>query len=395
MDMMHAADERPDTTQELTADTSPSRAQATLALEKALGAIWKSALGPKSSDAGGHILHVTFGLKRISRLQKSAETELGVKIPASALLRLGTPKAVAEAIVSGVWPEASPLVLLRDGEDGPALYIPAPGSGVVLELCDLVRLIEFPGRIWGLHLPGIDGECEPLKRIEDIAKFYVDSMRAQNPWQICHVIGYSFGGLVAIEMARLLEANGLQPGLVGVLDSGIYEKFWPRAAWFGFAIKRARRRLAEMRKMPPGEVLRAMGARTSALLRHISRRLNAPKSVASSDLTKSIHYTGGFEPDFQVVRDGSLVAFETYQPSRIDMHGVLFRSALGEPHSCDPEQVWKRVFRSLEIVPVPGSHTTMVRKPNAIVLAAEISRRLADPAHFGTNGSRQTRALPA
>ncbi len=115
-------------------------------VEATLARIWRATLGPKGRDVTRHILHVPVGLRRLLRFTSEAEAALGVKIPPSALMRLGTIKRLAEAIERGEWPEPSPLALLRDGDGEDVLYVVSAGSGVVLELCDLALLIDFPGR---------------------------------------------------------------------------------------------------------------------------------------------------------------------------------------------------------------------------------------------------------
>jgi thioesterase domain-containing protein len=55
---------------------------------------------------------------------------------------------------------------------------------------------------------------------------------------------------------------------------------------------------------------------------------------------------------------------------------VMFRSALGDQHACDPVAIWRRHISRLEVVDVPGSHITMIRKPHVRDLATQISLRL-------------------
>ncbi len=342
-------------------------------VEAALARIWRATLGPKGRDATLHILHVPVGLRRLLRFVNEAEAALGVKIPPTALMRLGTIKRLAEAIERGEWPEPSPLALLRDGDGEDALYVVSAGSGVVLELCDLALLIDFPGRIWALQLPGLDGEAPPLTRMEDIAALYASAVLGQAGRGAAHLIGYSFGGLVVVEMARILKGSSCRLGLVGLLDSTCYEKFWPRSEWVRFAIRRARGRLAEVRRMRPRDAARHLAGRGLAVLRHLARRMRSAEAGAPA---QSIYYIAGLEPNFQRVRDASIVAFEAYRPTPIDCRATLFNSALGDPHACDPVALWRPLIADLEIVPVPGSHTTMVRRPFAEALAREIGPRL-------------------
>jgi thioesterase domain-containing protein len=358
-------------------------------IEVALMEIWKRNFRPRGMDRDDHILNNAIGVRRLMRFASETEAILGCKIPTTAVLRLGTVKAVAAAIRTGIWPEPSPLLLIRDGRTDSAVYIVSTGDGVIVSLCDVASLIDFPGQIWGLQLPGLDGETEPLTSIPDMAQHYVDAILTHGTASTHHVIGYSFGGLVAVEMVRLLQARGQELGLVGLLDTACDEKHWPRSLWFSFALKKAARRILEVRNMSPRAAVGHLAGKVVAALR-LARRRVKPTAGASS-ASQSIYYVGGLDPDFQRVRDASIRAFESHNPRPINCKIVLFKSRLGEARACNPIGIWKRLASDLEVVVVPGSHTTMIRKPLAESLAAEISQRLAGV----SNAAGRPRLVPA
>ena len=338
-----------------------------------LHTLWLRSLGPKARDPNAHILHIGVGLKRILRLRKALREELGVDVPAMGLMRLGTVDAAAEAIQHRVWPAVSPYILLKDGDDQPPLYVVSAGSGLVLELCELVQLIDYSGQIWGLQAPGLDGEAEPLNDLRAYGAYYAQAIRARQPVGPYHLVGYSFGGSAAIETARALAAAGGTIGLLGLIDSNLDERNWPRRAWFAGVLRRCVRRLADARHLPPRQAMQHVATRARNLL-HYARRQLSGKTTAS--VHQSSYYIGGLEPDFQAVRDAAITAYQTYTPRRLDLRTVLFRSELGDPHACDPAPVWRQFIRRLEVVDSPGSHTTMIRPPHARHLAAEIVSRL-------------------
>ena len=72
---------------------------------------------------------------------------------------------------------------------------------------------------YGLVPRGIDG-TEPYDwRVEDIAAYYVQAIRIQQPEGPYRVVGHSFGGIVAFEVAQQLVASGGQVSFVGLLDT--------------------------------------------------------------------------------------------------------------------------------------------------------------------------------
>jgi thioesterase domain-containing protein len=335
--------------------------------------IWFRTLGPRPGGAETNILRFGVGLKRIVRLLKTIELEVGVKIPATALLRLGTLDALIGAIESRHWPASSPCLLLKDGDDRPPLYVVSAGSGIVLELCDFVREIDYPGQIWGLQLPGLDGECEPLTDLRAMAQCYRDAIVARQGTGPYNLVGYSFGGAVALETARLLDPSGASIGLLGLIDSNTDERYWPKRAWLLGVAKRCLKRAADARNLPPRQAVKHIVQRARNLFSYYNRQ---SRGETAASIHRSTHYVGGFEPQFQQVRDAAIIAYETYRPAKTNLRVTLFKSDLGDPHACDPYWVWKQYIRNLTVVPVPGSHTTMVRPPLARKLAQEIANRI-------------------
>jgi surfactin synthase thioesterase subunit len=55
---------------------------------------------------------------------------------------------------------------------------------------------------------------EPFERIEDMAEFYLDALNELQPQGPYILIGYSFGGLVALEMAKCLLDEGRSVALL-------------------------------------------------------------------------------------------------------------------------------------------------------------------------------------
>ncbi len=341
--------------------------------DAAIRDLWRRSLGPKARDPRKSIVQIGVGLKRLVRLQKAVEDELGVRVPATALLRLGTVDALIAAMREQSWPASSPTLLLKDGDDRPPLYILSAGSGLVLELCELAQVIDYPGQIWGLQLPGLDGEAEPLADLREIGGHFAKAITARQPAGPYHLVGYSFGGSAAVETARHLAAAGGSIGLLGLIDSNLDERHWPRRAWLLGVMKRCVWRVADARHLPPNEAVQHIALRAVSLVRYVARKLSGETAAT---VHRSAYYIGGFDPDFQKVRDCSIAAYQSYWPGPLALKVTLFRSAMGDPRACDPVPVLRQFLSRLEVVESPGSHTTMVRLPHARTLAAQILARL-------------------
>ncbi|MEV4643071.1 amino acid adenylation domain-containing protein, partial [Actinoplanes sp. NPDC049548] len=109
------------------------------------------------------------------------------------------------------------LLPLATGGDRPPLFCVHPSLGLASCYADLARHLE--GRpVYGLQARGFrDGERMP-ESIEEMAMDYVSQIRAVQPEGPYHLLGWSFGGLVAHAMATRLRQLGEDVALLAVVD---------------------------------------------------------------------------------------------------------------------------------------------------------------------------------
>jgi aspartate racemase len=72
---------------------------------------------------------------------------------------------------------------------------------------------------YALHPHALDGRVAPT-RVETMAEDYIRAIQLRQPQGPYFLGGYSFGGLVAFEIAHQLQRQGHQIGLLVLLDSG-------------------------------------------------------------------------------------------------------------------------------------------------------------------------------
>jgi thioesterase domain-containing protein len=115
--------------------------------------------------------------------------------------------------------------------------------------------------------------------------------------------------------------------------------------------------------------------RLAGVVSHLRRRVASAAGDPAPH--RSVYYIGGLEPNFQRVRDASIGAWESYDPQPIDHGLVLFKAAVGDPQACDPVAIWRRPTPKLTVVPLTGSHFTMIRKPLVKDTATAVARFLS------------------
>src|SRR4029450_11886300 len=107
------------------------------------------------------------------------------------------------------------------------LYCVPWGSGsAALEYRRLTRYLPEDQPIFAFQLRGLDGRSPYLYSVEEMAKSYVDVLRAHQPRGPYYLCGASFGGVVAFEMGRRLVTEGEEVRFLGLLDAygGDYPK---------------------------------------------------------------------------------------------------------------------------------------------------------------------------
>ncbi|MFQ6326900.1 amino acid adenylation domain-containing protein [Nocardia sp. CWNU-33] len=111
------------------------------------------------------------------------------------------------------------LLPIRLGGTEPALFCIHPSSGISWTYLGLADALQ-PGRpIYGLQAPDLGGHEPPVRSIEEFADRYIREMRAVQPTGPYHLLGWSFGGLIAHAIATKLQQAGDTVGVVALLDA--------------------------------------------------------------------------------------------------------------------------------------------------------------------------------
>jgi amino acid adenylation domain-containing protein len=187
-------------------------------LEFELATIWEDLLGIRGVGLrddffalGGHSLLA-------ARLAARIESQIGRKLPLARLLRGATVEEVAAALREDPAGPRSPLVALQPRGTRAPLYCVHAIGGSALSYLELARALGDEQPLHALHASGLD-EGEPANDVVKMAKHYVDALLETNPKDAIRLLGWSFGGLVAFEMARELEARGVPVEEIILVDT--------------------------------------------------------------------------------------------------------------------------------------------------------------------------------
>jgi thioesterase domain-containing protein/acyl carrier protein len=258
----------------------------------------------------------------------------GRQLPPVMIYHVPTIALQAALLDQPATPELSPLVLLKSGERDLNVFIASGLGGGPAEFFQLSKSLRVPHFIYGLQAKGIEGFDEPSARIEEMADFYMRAISRLQPHGPYNLIGYSLGGLVALEISRRFAARGEKISLLALLDSYPHIRFLPFRQLAGLLFQRSVRRFAGLKK-PPHTDLRLGG-------------LASPDEIPT------------FAPAFDHVRESAFLAFRRYKPTFYAGSVKFIRAAEFSRFPRDPKAVWSHLVRDLEVQTVPGNHLAML-----------------------------------
>ncbi|MER7334034.1 MULTISPECIES: amino acid adenylation domain-containing protein [unclassified Micromonospora] len=113
----------------------------------------------------------------------------------------------------------SPLFVLRPAGDDVPLFCVHPAAGLGWPFARLLPVVP-PGRpVYALQAVGLTSPGHLPATLANMAADYVERIRAVRPEGPYHLLGWSFGGLLAHAVAVQLQEAGQAVGMLAVLDS--------------------------------------------------------------------------------------------------------------------------------------------------------------------------------
>jgi amino acid adenylation domain-containing protein len=341
-------------------------------LEFQLTELWGDVLGVKDVGVrddffslGGH------SLMAVSLMAKIRE-QYDQALPLSALFQGPTVEHLAGILRGQVSPSPySPLVEIRRGNSRTPFFCVHPLGGEVVCYVDLARRLPAGQPFYGLQARGMDGKDEPLTSIEEMAYHYIQAMRSIQPAGPYLIGGWSFGGLVAFEMARQIREAGETVGLLAIMDVGV-----PRLN-------------GDVPECDDAEFMLYLFSQTISISEEEFKRLTPDEQF--DYLLNRLKAKGIFPPDFgpvearnyfDLAKVNHLAALK-YDPHPYDGKVTLFRSSERSGFT-DPTLGWGQLAEGgMEIHVVDGKHEEIVMRPHVRSLAGELMTSLNLVAQIG------------
>jgi acetoacetyl-CoA synthetase len=255
--------------------------------------------------------------------------------------------------------------MLNKGGTGAPLFIVHGIGGTVMELAALGRAISVSAPVYALQAQGLDGNWPPLDSVYEMAQLYLDHVRRLQPQGPYCLSGYSFGGLVALEMARLLRRGKHETTPPILMDAYAHPSTWPRISRLKMRARRTLHLAGQYVRAPLHKAVPALLARlqSAALDKDRNARLRDWLLDQNPDLPAPLLR----------VREAGSVALTRYVPSYYPGKIIFLKASHPDPEfPNDPERIWRPLVRGMELHVVPGRHRTMV-SDHATALAGRLA----------------------
>lgn len=313
--------------------------------------------------------------------------ESGVELDVNTFIERRSVAAIGAMLAEGRTGPEGKAVLLRAGRGAP-LFAYAGGVSVLLEIHDLVQSLDFDGPVYGLRISPFERDPCEAATVEDEVREAVAAIKAIQPAGPYRLLGYSFGGVLALEIARALESRGDEVAFCGLIDTPQNDHVWPLRLWAGLMYRRALRRFTTLCQTARE---RRSGSRTTCGLpvpsdafarlsrpgrgHHLFFRFRDPRHPDYPYFAPQ--WFGGNTPVYARRACELLRLKGLFRPKPYAGRVTFFLAQQGSPVDCDAAAVWRPYLPAAEWVPMKGSHLSILIGRNGRSLAAEISGRLA------------------
>lgn len=315
-------------------------------IERKLIVVWENLLGVKNIDIhdnffelGGHSL---LAVKIAIEISK----QFNFDIPLGAIYQSPTVEELGIIISSGnQQPPRYSLVSIQAQGSRPPLF-----AIHTISLLDLPRYLGKDQPLYFLRY-GMAAENSNhsvrLPLLEELASHYINELQLIQPHGPYYLMGFSFGGIIAYEMACQLRANGYEVNFVGLLDTHLtHEKQF----------------LPYHRKMH-----RLFSQRPRQLLTMVNNKI--------TDLITFYKYGKDFWPHIYTGAP-DIACHNSYQPKiykgRVTLFQGLERDNVISSYA-PPELAWtQHLGDRLDVQQVPGAHFDICKEPHVKILAEKL-----------------------
>ncbi|MEN8656109.1 amino acid adenylation domain-containing protein [Streptomyces sp. 21So2-11] len=335
--------------------------------ETIIADIWAQVLGidqvgihDNFFDLGGHSLLATRVVvdARARGFQLSPKDILKTPTVARLSVRLRTPVEVS--VVPD--PSAPEIVHLNEHAPGrPSLFWVHEIGGGTGAYAHLANQLNGQVNVLGINAPA--GGTALAGDITEQATRYLAAIRQVEPTGPYFLAGWSFGGLVALEMARQARVSNLEVGMLAVVDSVL-----PSGS--------LRKRISKDAEVIDGLVADVDSLRSPDEQNGINP--DALSALREVGVTDDILLLGHDAVESHLrIRKSQLHAMAAFEPRPVDSDLRLY-TATENGWKESLESVWSPFANQIKVMELAGDHYSIMRIPSVGLIADDIAMHMAN-----------------
>jgi len=353
--------------------------------ELVVAQIWAEVLGLHAVGLDDDFAALGGDSLAIEEMLAAIDERLGVDLRSSELLEHPTLREFARRVRAGTTaiPSHPDVMKLSSGGTGTPIFCVSGAGALGLTFLPLAK--RFAERdVYAFQQHGLERRAIPDWSVPAAARRYLELMRVVRPRGPYLLVGHSLGGLVALEIARILAAAGETVEHVILLDT-----YLPRSAGEQDSLEFGRLpqqqssngMLERIRRMADRQLARVVPGGL-APFQQIPRRLRA--------------YTAGVlrfdgQHQFDAFFDQAAIAVKRYRMQPYDGRAT-FVQADGNP---DGPEAWAPFLIGRTAHPrLASEHSSLLREPNVADLAALLRTAIGDGDGEGEGEDEPSAATP-
>ncbi|WP_058189575.1 non-ribosomal peptide synthetase [Terracidiphilus gabretensis] len=312
---------------------------------------------------GGHSLLV---LKVVQKINKRFEVDLRV----AEFFQNPTIPGVMEALKTRV-KQKSRLINLRPAHSTGQIFFMDAAVG----LCRLAEAFDPGPAVFATDIQldqaivnaSVENRVKDLPSMEEFAQPCVNLILQEQPSGPCVLVGHSFGGLLAFEVARQLRLAGRKVDAVVILDT---------TAPLSIAYR--------LKNLTFSRVKSAIKWRITSAVSLVSSKLGSGSNANAPELPDAVkeeigHYQGALvDLPWDVRQKINWTARDRYQCRPGAGRGILVRARELRPTLHFQNMGWDGMFRDgLQVVDADGDHMSLLAEENVHGLAKAIQNYLS------------------
>ncbi len=352
--------------------------------EEELATIWSEILGVDS--IGVHDNFFELGGDSILALEilGRIDQKWGRKIPLALLFQQGTIAHCAKLVSdcssnTNSKLEIAEVVALRQNGQGRPLFVMPGITGETVISTAIVESIDSP--MFGVQ-PCLEPEfIDHFRDFRHTAVILADTLQAYQPTGSYALMGFSYGGMMAYEVASVLAARGAQIDLLVVIDIGP----GMRGQQINFA-GRLKKKCRIAVNFPSWCLEEWKRFNHSSFFDRLLRFTRKTWRQIMLSASASAEFSDIWDETILPVQNRELMrivyaACRDYQPeSYSGQVDLIVAKTQGLMHGLPPDRGWSRFVEQLEIHAVSGDHASILEHPNVDKMVDIINRLLSERA---------------